>query len=1760
MSETLHVVAMPNPFNTDRIVKDVDPGQTLREILADLQPVPDLQHARILIGDKTIPEGEWETYRPAAGQSVVIRVIPAGSTEQASGVSKFGGMLGIFIVVAGIMLSLGGLVGPGLGLIGIGIGVATAGFGCYTVLNLLAPGGSTSTEEDRIYSVRGSSNQALPWGLVPVVLGKHLVTPPFAALPYTEICGSAVADAGSGADQYLRQLFAFGYVPMTVEDIKIGDTAIASFDEVEDELLDAGEEGTLYPSQVTETSISLLLEYNAAELQTTEDDADEVSVDLTFQSGLFEVSDGGAYTTVTVGIKLEYSVHDAGSWTTWATLSIKGKVAKTLRYSYRKVLPSRAQYDIRITRTATDGDPDDGVYDDVYWTAIRTITNEDPVAADVRTSVVRYAMRVKATDQFSGAVDQLNAVCTSQVPVYDGTGSGAAEWASVAESQNPAALMLYMLRGDPNPRPVPDARIDWPAFEAWYTWCVTTGHTCNAVLTAAAPLKTVLQQIAGTGRASLSIRDGKYSVVYDHEQTTPVQLFTPRNSWGFESTKNFVDRPHALRVQFISEEAGWQSDEVIVYDDGYSAVNATEFQTVEMWGVTDADQAWKDGRYQLAAIKLRPEVMSFHADLESLVCQRGDLIRLQHDVPMVGICSGRIAALTIVGGYVTKITGDEVHSMVGGSSYVLRIRKASGTIVEVPVNTAAGESKTLTLTTPIAVASAPAVGDLYAFGLYGEETLELLIVGIEMGRDLDARLSCIEYNAAVYTADSGEIPAYNPHVTLPSDYIEAPTAPVMQVRSDGTVLLRSGADYVTQMYVSLAPGGSNPQLTDHYQLQYRETSTDSSETWATIRVEASSPHASITNVIDGTSYDVRARAVSPRGANSAWTAIVHVVEGKTAPPSDVTGVDAVLSANSGVVVTWTAVADLDVARYEVRVGASWAAGTPVYVGDSTQFVAGFLAAATYTYWVKAIDTTGHQSTTAGSDSITIGATNVATPTTGGTVTPSIPVITEALGVYRGAHLVCTHQADLSNFARFEWQVSDDNATWYSLKFDFTDWKDTLNADTDWPTTLLSHPSPLVVADGAATGRTLYYRVRRVTSAGVASSWSTAATLTTLAVEDGTLALDIIGTNQLKASSVVAAKIAAGEISAREMSFADDDGTPVYDGYDPLPDGGELFDFRDLSCISHLRRTPSARNVVYVPGHLYDEVKTEYDNPSALWIGLGCIGVHSAVTNLLGSPENLAVTPWTYSPTDITAELSSLTFGGKVFTKLTWSATSKYCEQTVGTGLTGIFAACAALRKDTKTKAWVYVYNSTTSAYVMQLEVNWTAKTVTANYGTKVFAHWAGDDIVVVYGLTSSVASAATLVAGIRDATETGSLYATAVMVADSDYVVPYTPTSRAAGYLSYGITPTNTGTFELDVLPWFNYDTANTKWILCLGGAAGAAANSVVLVYDPSTDKWEANIWVDSSNYRRVRSTTAITTNAALQVKQHIKVTYDIPNQTIRMWVDGVEQTSTASAGTVSSMAFAANLMHVGGLGDTATDYTANAQIADLLLQLGTLDYSTTHATNAVPWYDPSEVTCVSTSVRITKSGIRMRNAILDITDDYGREILISNADGLLAKDAAGTVIHDIPTAPILAGACPMGHFYEFKYDDAAYTVVASVVPTLSDWNTGAQAVTGGNDVVRGAKFKVYVYAASAGGTTPRYINVFLRPYGSSWGTAYTNMCPALGTYFQGDTSWTAVAYLRGMLDVPLSSDFKFDWYCEAYVGGAPSTCYVYLQQLGVWI
>ncbi|MDZ7908264.1 MAG: phage tail protein [Gemmobacter sp.] len=148
-----------------------------------------------------------------------------------------------------------GLLGASAGTVlfgGFTLGQATSlgiMFAGQALINAVMPMPKTPTlaSPSPTYSLAAQGNQARIEQAIPVQYGRLLAYPDFAAQPYTEF---------AGGEQYLYQLLCLGAGEYEVEELRIEDTPVSAFQEIEYEVVPPGAQVELFPSAVT-TSVEV---------------------------------------------------------------------------------------------------------------------------------------------------------------------------------------------------------------------------------------------------------------------------------------------------------------------------------------------------------------------------------------------------------------------------------------------------------------------------------------------------------------------------------------------------------------------------------------------------------------------------------------------------------------------------------------------------------------------------------------------------------------------------------------------------------------------------------------------------------------------------------------------------------------------------------------------------------------------------------------------------------------------------------------------------------------------------------------------------------------------------------------------------------------------------------------------------------------------------------------------------------------------------------------------------------------------------------------------------------------------------------------------------------------------------------------------------------------------------------------------------------------------------------------------------------------
>jgi hypothetical protein len=510
------------------------------------------------------------------------------------------------------------------------------------------------------------------------------------------------------------------------------------------------------------------------------------------------------------------------------------------------------------------------------------------------------------------------------------------------------------------------------------------------------------------------IQGGMYHFTRDSEASLPVALFNQRNivkgSLKVEYLLPSDETADSVMVTYF-DEVRQKPLEILAQLPGYSADNP---YPVQLFGVTNSSQAWREGQYIAAANRYRRQSISFTTEMEGFIPTFGDLIAIAHD-RMQRNTSGDVL------GYDSgsKILTLSEPVIFGIGTYYFGFKLRNGSFSGPWLATAGADEYHPVLTTAL---DFPPDTDTsrektsFTFGK-GEEYRKLARVIAVRPRSIhQVEIACINEDAAVHTADTGTIPPASAYWNLPAKI----TRPVVR----GLSVTLSGTPSNPQLAIDWLPAAG----ADHY---YVETSYDSGSSWQR-RGEVSSSNLLVTSQ-RGTVY-VRVAGVGlSRGEWAEWVGDPYAV-----PPADVTTFLISVQPDGTRQFDMALALGLppDFAGYEIRYKSgtgsfTWDDLAPMHDGliTSSPFEYNQLDAGLYTFAVKAVDTSGIRSLNA-----TFITADLADQRLAGIIFNQLP---RNYG-WPGTKTDCFVESDTGNLA------ANDTTLWSGLT-DWTSW-------SQWPNT------------------------------------------------------------------------------------------------------------------------------------------------------------------------------------------------------------------------------------------------------------------------------------------------------------------------------------------------------------------------------------------------------------------------------------------------------------------------------------------------------------------------------------------------------------------------------------------------------------------------------------------------------------------------------------------------------------------------------------
>lgn len=267
------------------------------------------------------------------------------------------------------------------------------------------------------------------------------------------------------------------------------------------------------------------------------------------------------------------------------------------------------------------------------------------------------------------------------------------------------------------------------------------------------------------------------------------------------------------------------------------------------------------------------------------------------------------------------------------------------------------------------------VGDVVAITHQSAKFVRKLfrITAMQEAEDETIRFTCAEYNSSIYDDHQGAAIITPTQPSGPNLY--SPLSDITNLSLLEDNFKQKDGVFVTNITASWTAISAEQLLRlDRYLIQL---SSDGGVTYRDVAYASASQTSYrivLGNVQTGTTFLVRIKTVSDRGAESTGTVASITIQGKGTPPSDV-GDFNVNFAFDHVAMSWSAIDDEDLFGYELRVGdqnSRWETSVIITTETlGTRFDLFDFTRGTKIFYIKAIDNSGNYSQNAASDSLTI---------------------------------------------------------------------------------------------------------------------------------------------------------------------------------------------------------------------------------------------------------------------------------------------------------------------------------------------------------------------------------------------------------------------------------------------------------------------------------------------------------------------------------------------------------------------------------------------------------------------------------------------------------------------------------------------------------------------------------------------------------------------------------------------------------------------
>ena len=737
------------------------------------------------------------------------------------------------------------------------------------------------------YTISAQNNGARLMEAIPVLYGQFRIYPDFAAYPYSE---------NRGNQQYVYQLLCItqGRIDRSSLQLFIEDTPFSSFAEVEYELVEPYQPVTLFPANVVTSNAvqNLSMDANLVlgpfVVNAAGTTCNALAVDLVLPGGLAYVNDKGGLDKRAVSWRFSYQAIDGagmplGPWTDFEARHIEMSTEDPQMLTYKASVPP-GRYQVQGQRSNPEGETS-RTRDKLQWGSLRGYLTSPANYGNV--TLLAIAMR--ATNNLnSSTARRINVVAQRILPTWDPVNG----WGPEVPTRNPAWAIADIIRNQDYGRGLGTSRMNIQELYRLAGVWAARGDEFNGVYDTTSQLWDALTKACRPGRTVPIYYAGLIDFVRNEPKSLPTAMFQPANmvKGSFNTEYQFAERdsPDHIVIEYVDRNT-WQPTQVECSLPG-STTNQPAH--LSFFGVTNRDQAWREGMSMAAANRDQRRLITFTTEQEGLLVRFGDLVQVSHDVPAWGY-SGRVESLNPTTG---ALRTTEPLPWAAGESHVIAFRRRDGSM-HGPFSILPGPSGDPYQAQVSGATASVYVSDglreertFYQFGPVNRAGLKCLVRAGSPSSDGKVALSLVNYADSVHAAENGGI------VPPPPPASNLPRPPVLPI-IDFITLEYTLTAGVQKIVVTPANGAS------HYEFQYRSETKDE---WAVVGL---SPDPFMVVTLAPGYWYVRARGIG--GMAGPWATWEGFVQASTLPLPELAVAWASLDQVMQITVSWVFAASKD---------------------------------------------------------------------------------------------------------------------------------------------------------------------------------------------------------------------------------------------------------------------------------------------------------------------------------------------------------------------------------------------------------------------------------------------------------------------------------------------------------------------------------------------------------------------------------------------------------------------------------------------------------------------------------------------------------------------------------------------------------------------------------------------------------------------------------------------------------------------------------